>query len=395
MTFLRTRRTGPDTSAHPNTGLQPAGQEDGSDADQQPGAKDGGQMSWLNRRTTGPGMAELGTRLTTKAFFVLILAGVICGPVALILASHTQPVVAPAVASSAAPQTNPADSLAAGSTATEVVRTWLSADQADLSNLAALVQVDVSQADLPEKTPTPPAWAQVDTVTRPDSNSGLWVVNVLAGGGAAGKEAAYRVLVRQDDTGFSALSLPARVGLPAPAGDLPDEDAGYTLDTTSTAAVTVAGFANALLTGSADSVSRWTSPGSSFPATGAVCRSTNLDALLGPETAPAPTPAGGDQVSVLATIRCTQGTRGAVAAMQYPLVLKARAGRWEVFAYAQTPPGTIPLTPTAAADPSTSTGPSSQPAADSGPPSPQATTHPPANPPASSTTASATPSGGR
>lgn len=312
------------------------------------------RLAGLRRRTTGPGVGEFAVRSTARLFLLIVLAGIVCGPLALILSSRPRHAAAATAADSTAPAVDLAGRTAAGSTATTMVRVWLSAGQADLSNLAGLVQVDISQADLPVKRPVPPTWVQVGQVARPGGDSGLWVVTVLAGGGgAAGSESAYRVLVREDGPGFTALTLPARVGLPLPAGPLPDEDSGSALDTSGTVATTVAGFTDALLTGSADSLSRWTSPGSSFTSTGHVCATTRLAGLLGPQASPAPNPADGDEESVLATVSCTLKNTGTVEAMQYPLVLKARAGRWEVLAYAQTPPGT----PAAAASSTEQSGP--------------------------------------
>lgn len=362
-------------SRHPRTGSRFPGPPSVEDPDSSPGHAEvpagsvpptGPQvhhrLSGLGRRTRGPGVGEFAVRSTARLFLLLVLAGVVCGPLALILSGrHRDTAAAATVGYSTAPTVDLAGPTAAGSTAVRMVRVWLSASQADLSNLAGLVQVDISQADLPVKRPAPPTWVQVGQVARPGGDTRLWVVTVLAGGGGvAGTESAYRVLVREDGPGFTALTLPARVGLPAAAGALPDEDSGSALDTSGTVAVTVAGFTDALLTGSTDSVSRWTSPGSSFAGTGHVCETTRLDGLLGPQANTVPDPADGDQESVLATVGCTLRTTGSVVALQYPLVLKARAGRWEVLAYAQTPPGT----PAAAVAGATSAEPSGPPAAD-------------------------------
>ena len=296
----------------------------------------------LRQRTRGPGAHEFATRSSTRAFLVLIVLGVLSGPAALLLSSRTPPAPTAAPAATTGTVTDPADTITAGSTAATLVRAWLSAGQQDLSSLAALTQLDVSQVDLPARRPTPPSWVQISSVTRPATPGGLWTAVVLAGGGEAGTSSAWRVLIHQDQTGFSAVSLPARIGTPTAAGQLPGLDGTTQLDPAGTLGITVSGFAGALLTGSADAVARWTSPAATFTPTGRVCAATTLAGLLGPQEVP-DVPADGDRVAVLATIQCTPtGAAGPTQAMQYPLVLTARSGRWEVSAYADVLPGSTP-----------------------------------------------------
>lgn len=314
------------------------------------------RWGWLKGRRSAPGVDRFATSTGTRLVAVLIFIGIGCGPVALWSAAtaSNQPVTQPVV--SATSGIDDRAETRAGEAATALVRTWLSASSVDADTLAGMVQVNPGPINLPDKSPVPPTWVDVADVEQADA--GMWRVTVTAGGGAAGQIAAFAVLVTASDAGASAVALPARV--PLPAGFVrPDiSDAAAGMPVSGPIAQTVSGFLTALLAaGPGDQLSRWTSPTSTIRPVGSVCDAVTLSQLLGPQDPPAH-PADNTEISVMATASCkthTHTSQDLTEIEQYPLVLRARAGRWEVDRYTTSAPGAPVSNPTPQATSNAST----------------------------------------
>lgn len=316
--------------------------EPSSDLDED-GQSRPGRWAWLRGRRTAPGVEQFVTSTGTRMVAALIFVGIACGPLALLWqAASGARTVAPTAVQSTGP--DPRAAIRAGAAATALVQTWLIASVDDADRLAAMVQVDPGQIDLPTKRPTPPDWVAVADAepVGPD----LWRITVTAAGGTAGPSATFAVLVTATDAGAAPVALPARIQSPAEYVSEGLTDAATGMAATGPVADTVTGFLNALVVTTDDQLARWVSPDSQLRPVGPVCDSVKLTQLLGPDGLPEQ-PADGSQISILATASCSTGH--STQTQQYPLILKARAGRWEVDRYATTAPGQ-PVNPTTPSD---------------------------------------------
>ena len=329
------------------------------DPDTRTGPGAGGWRRWWNRirhRADRAGVRQFATPASTRVFLLLLVVGLLCGPTALLLAGtsgRNEPV--PAVASTSGESDR--DVLRAGTAASDLVRVWLSAAEADAAAVKAVMGRDPGQISLPAHRPAPPAWVAVKDAQQ--SEPGEWTVTVAAASGATGASAVYTVLVAVDDRQAAALTLPARISTtPLTSADVQLS----VLSSSDPAAVTVTGFLRSLLTGS-DDLSRWLAPDSPIRPVGHPCRAIRVDRI---ETAQAADIAATGR-DVLATATCQTSPDGAdLHGMQYPLTLQLRDGRWEIVHYATSLPGMAnPATPTGASsttpaptDPSSSPGPS-------------------------------------
>lgn len=306
------------------------------------------------------GVGGFTTSASTRLFLVAILGAVVAGPVALLSHLSRPPQVAPAVSAAAPAVADVGQASRASSTATRLVRVWLSAGVQDRDRVADLVMVPPQSVQLPAVRPKPPTWLEVAAVDQ--TAVGEWRVLVQAGGGLAGPAATYLVLVQVNDTGAAAVSLPARVTATAPPTAAPPNLA--TIRLRHPAADAVSGFTTSLLTADLK-LSRWVSPDSTLQPGPKACQAVTLTQVLS-NTAD-PEPADGTELTVLATVTCTvtkaTATRPVVAQpLQYPLVLRARDGRWEVVRYAES--ALRPANPTtrpSAAAPQLTTTPTSSP----------------------------------
>lgn len=282
------------------------------------------------------GVGGFTTSASTRLFLVAILGAVVAGPVALLSDLSRPPQVAPAVVAAAPAVAEVGPASRASSAATRLVRVWLSAGVQDRDRVADLVMVPPQSLQLPAVRPKPPTWLEAAAVDQ--TAVGEWRVLVRAGGGLAGPASTYLVLVQVNETSAAAVSLPARVTAAAPpTAAAPDL---MTVRLRHPAADAVSGFTTSLLTGDLE-LSRWVSPDSTLQPGAKACQAVTLTQVLS-NTAD-PEPADGTELTVLATLNCTitkaTATRPAVAQpLQYPLVLRARDGRWEVVRYADSPP---------------------------------------------------------
>ena len=306
---------------------------------------------------------QYGSLLGTKAFLLLIVAGVLAGPAALAwtIAAAQQPApVASAGPAQGGGEDGRSRTEVAGA-ATNLVSMWLSASQADAETLTDMVAYPPAQLALPRRRPAPPTMVTVlDAV---QTSPTVWDVLVAARGGQAGAGAEYRVGVATSDRGASVLTMPGQV----PAATEPDRSAAADLEVVANghpAAQTVNGFARALLSDSGD-LSRWLVPGSALtPVTPKVCQQIRT-AVSAPTNLPA-VPRDGEAATVLTGLTCrTSASTGRT--FQYTLTLRGRDGRWEVASY--TSGVTSPVTPAGSATspaPTTSAGPTSPTAPTSG-----------------------------
>lgn len=293
---------------------------------------------------------QYGSLLGTKTFLILIVAGVLAGPVALgwTFATAQRPAAAaPADPAQGGGEDGRSRTEVVGA-ATTLVSMWLSASQADAEALAGSVVFPPAQLTLPRKRPAPPTLVAVlDAV---QTSPTVWDVLVTARGGQAGAGAAYRVAVATSDSGASALTMPGQVPMPTGPNSGVSADL-QTVASTHPAAQTVNGFAQALLSNSGD-LSRWLVPGSALtPVTPKVCQQTQTT-VSAPTGLPA-VPGNGEAATVVADLTCrTSASTGRT--FSYALILRGRDGRWEVDSYtsAVTPPDTP-------AGPSTNSGPTS------------------------------------
>lgn len=302
------------------------------------------RFGWLKGRSKTPGVGEVVTSVTTRIVAFVLVCGCLAGPAALIWAAVGRS--PQAVVQAAASDDQRAPQRAAAS-AQSLVRVWLSSGTEDADQLASMVQVPPADIRLPKEPPTPPAW--VDIASIDPSGQGEWRITITAGGGLAGEASAYAVLVTATPDGASPVSLPAQVPMP-PRGDRPEiteaVSQAASLPVTGNLSDTVAGFLSAMLTStSTEQLARWTSPQSTIVGVGVICSKAQLQQILGPQDPPE-NPADGVEISVLASVSCTQKA-GSVQSQQYPLILRGRAGRWEVDRYSSTPPGTNPSTASA------------------------------------------------
>lgn len=295
---------------------------------------------------------QYGSLVGTKAFLVLIMAGVLAGPAALAWTIATAQQASPVVTAdrTGGLGEDPRSRVEAVGAATNLVSLWLSAGEADSTALAGLVANPPVQLVLPRQRPTPPTMVTVlDAV---QTSPTVWNVIVAARGGQAGAGAAYRVPVVTTDHGAAALTMPGQV--PVPTGPAVSLAAGVeALANSHPAAETVNGFARALLSNSGD-LSRWLAPGSALtPVTPGVCQQIQTS-VSSPTDLPE-VPRNGEEAAVLTDLTCwTSGS--ARRTFQYTLTLSGRDGRWEVVSYASavTPPAatagssanSVPTTPT-------------------------------------------------
>lgn len=303
---------------------------------------------------------QYGSLLGTKAFLVLIVAGVLAGPVALawtIATAQQSTAVASADPAQGGGEDGRSRTEVVGA-ATNLVSMWLSASQADADALAGMVANPPAQLTLPKRRPAPPTMVTVlDAVQTSPTD---WDVLVAARGGQAGAGSAYRVAVSTSDRGASVLTVPGQV----PLATGPDSSAAADLEIVASshpAAQTVNGFARALLSNSGD-LSRWLVPGSALtPVTPKVCQ--QIRTAVSAHTSLPAVPHNGEAATVLTDLTCRISANTG-RTFQYTLSLRGRDGRWEVDSYTSavttpvTPAGSNPSPdPTAPARPTSPTAP--------------------------------------
>lgn len=291
-----------------------------------------------------------GAALATKACTGLLWTGLICGPLALLLAAGAAfSSTAPAVRELAPVVDRSGEQAAASEFAGRVVTLWLTSVRGQEAQLALVLPgVPVT---LPELAWTVGAPSTADVQRQPD---GTWlVVTAVPVGASAGPAQPglavtaatapppvryFALPVRLEPDGLVALTLPTPVPAPAVAPTAVRLDYRYRAAQNDPLATSAQEFLDALLTGAGD-VTRYVSPGTLFtpisppPYTAVAVTDVATDQEL---PAGAAIPADGSRLRALVNATATDAP-GQQTAMQYPLTLTVRGGRWEVTAIDPAP----------------------------------------------------------
>lgn len=273
-----------------------------------------------------------------------LVAAIVCGPVALVMGSCGGGEPAPrAVVSS--PIVNLDQQARAQDFAQQFVVTWLQAGRDDEKVLAGYVDTDaLALPNEPAFVATDPRSAGFEELRTSGGQSGAveqplflptYVATVSVSvrpvkGDEVPVRRYYQVPVIFIGDNMRATNAPSPVAGPVKA---PKVQLGYrdqvSLD--STLGASVSQFLTALLAGQGD-LTRYTTPGMKIRAVSpAPYSSVELANLVTSEDLGdgLDAPAEGRTVRALVTANAIDGAGGAVT-VQYPLTLKARAGRWEI-----------------------------------------------------------------
>ena len=314
-------------------------------ADKKPTEKATGGRSWRRGREKSSSDAHQwtnGSNLGARAMTVAMVAAIMCAPVALVMeVTKADPVVNSTASGYDERMMNRRD--VAAESARQTVRAWLSATDADLKGIAALVPgLDPNSVNFPEKA------SQVGDVHVTQvlpSGPGVWTATVSADVTAEGSKTAahryFRIPVAVSGSltpSAQPLMLPAEV--PGPGRRVPNVRTSYPnqVSQTDPAYGMTAQFLNALLTGK-DNISLYERPGTSIAAiTNAPWKSVRITRLdVDDSRALNQVRVDGTKVHVLATVAMSaqEPKAGAVAVTSessatYALTLTSRAGRWEI-----------------------------------------------------------------
>jgi hypothetical protein len=300
-----------------------------------------------------------GRELSGRAITVLLIAAIICGPVALLwqVSRPESVVAAPDVVSAALP----ASQQAAGDYALAYVAAWLGASRDNTTELKRYVDV----GSVREISETPWEYRDLAIVSlEPADDSSLVTVVIAANvkeltpddeGGSANEwpRRYFQVVVNATAAGqLNVVGLPAPVAPQAQAKEPVVLEYATTIDNGSPVVDSVLAFLNAYLAGSGD-ITRVSTPGTNFvaltPAPYVLVELIDLRANLEPDE----TPGDGDEVRVLVTATLANVYDQRLTA-NYTLTLTARDDRWEISSIDLTPQeapasaGTTPNTPTPA-----------------------------------------------
>ena len=281
--------------------------------------------SWTNGR-------QLGARAVTA----LLAAAILCGPLALVVATGNanRPLTAAASTGSVALTT---DQQAAGAFAVGYVSSWLRATRDEPGDLPAYIDVTAVRGltDTPWEFRDETLVSVAPVAGSQDMVSVVVAANVkqlaVTAEGDSTAEAwprrYFQVAVMETAGSLRTIGLPAPIAGPAEA---PTAQLVYSVDVNGSdpAFDAVFAFLGAYLAESGD-VSRYTTPGSAIVAIApAPYVQVELTDVIG-DSAPASAPADGDTLRVLATATLTNALGQQVTAT-YALTLTARADRWEV-----------------------------------------------------------------
>lgn len=319
-------------------------------ATKEPRAKTAARLPWLRRQTEEPqdagrsvarthswtNGAVLSTRITTSAVVLCLAAG----PAGLIW-NAVQDSAQPAAASTGPDAGAQKSSQRAGAFAEQFVLAWLRSTRDSKDDLKLFTRFPVD--GLPEKA-APVADPVVSSVE--GGPGGLYSVVV----GVRVQETSptakdpvalvwqqrfFRVAVASSDTGVTAATLPAQIAAPSQAPAAPQLAYDQNVGTVGPLPEAVRAFLGAYLTGQGE-LGRYLSPGSQLsPVTPAPYKTVTLQGVASVKEVPAQAQ-DGEQINVIATATLADSS-GQARVSDYPLTLKARAGRWEVSAMPAIP----------------------------------------------------------
>ena len=275
----------------------------------------------------------MGSQLASVATSALLWLAIALSPVGFAVAmwavSHPASVV-PASGLSAESQ---AEQLVAGEFATRTITVWLG---------AARGQEDLVHALLPGSSALPLPLVGMDAadampVAYSRSGDGVWSVTVAVTVTDARMVSRRFFVLPVKVTGSlaTAVAMPAEVPSTAVAAAAPELDYSVTVRPGSPVGATVAEFLAAYLTGVGD-VSRVVTPKVPIVAVQPAPFSAVQISAIAAHSEVSVKPADGTCVDVLVTAVASVGDRQQIT-VQYPLVLAARAGRWEVAQVRQSP----------------------------------------------------------
>ena len=330
--------------------------------------------------------------LLARGLVYVLVAAIVCGPLALLYVVTHQPEPPPAAVASDSPDRD-ARRAAAQEVAVQWTRAFLSTPAAQADQLAAYWSGPLT---------LPSTAAAVSDATALDSAAtapGVWTVTVALDVTPAGGVRQRRYFqtpiavaggIHQAQA--TPMTVPAEISGPGPAAQ-PALAYPVAVSSTGAAGVTVHGFLTAFLAGTGD-LTRWSAPGlAAVPVTPPPCADVLVAQLQASEDAAGLStglPADGTTVHLLATVTtrlppAIDGQADAFRTGQYLLAVTARAGRWEVSA--------IDNTPVVSAGSSAAAAPSAPSPVDATAPTPAPTTQPPAltSPPATTPAGSTSP----
>lgn len=287
--------------------------------------------SWTNGR-------DLSAKLTTGA----LVAAIVCGPLALVVAfagTSTQP--ASVADSTGSALTTTEQSTGAYSLA--YVAAWLSATKEDPGQLADYIGLE----SIPEISDVPWAYRNIAVASTLPAEAGHLVTVVVSanvkelGVEGQGKTTTdvwprryFQVTVKAADTNMRVLGLPSPIAGPA-QGEPANLDYSQSLPLSDATADAVSAFLGAYLAESGE-IARYISPDSEItaivPAPYVAVDLVDVRADVAPSTSPA----DGETVAVLVTAALSSAVDQKLTAT-YALSLTARAGRWEVAAIEAAP----------------------------------------------------------
>lgn len=261
------------------------------------------------------------------------------------------------------------DAIAAAGWATSYLTAWLSAGEGDQDTLRRFTGADVDLGGIdPDSARADAVWPLSTTRTP----SGAWSVLLAArlhwlpaGKPRDGGMHYFRVAVRVSGSSCTTLGTPIEVTAPSAPTPPPLGYSETDVADDGPLGDTVTEFLSSYLTGRGD-VTRYSSPGTRFtpvvPPPATAVELTRLDRTELPgddEDEEERVPADGTRVHVFATVTVT-GDAKLRLLPSYPLLLTARAGRWEVSAIEPAPltePAAPSTSPTPAAPTTSGTTP--------------------------------------
>lgn len=272
--------------------------------------------------------AHWATKLTTAG----VIACLAAGPVALFAVMLQPGTGAPAAAIVKDPGTSP-DAQRAGAFGQQYVLAWLRASRSDNQALKQFVPFAVD--GLPD-SPLPVADPVLSSVEPGTDGVYSVVIGVrIQEPNTKAKDPAslwqrrfFRVAVASTGAGLTAGTLPAQVAAPAQAEAFPGLAYQQNVGTAGAVADSAKAFLDAYLTGQGE-LGRYLSPGVQMDAVSpAPYKTLALQNVVANAEVPT-TIHDGDRLDIIATVNLTE-LNGQGRTSDYPLTLKARAGRWEV-----------------------------------------------------------------
>lgn len=280
-----------------------------------------------------------GAHWTTKLTTAGVIACLAAGPVALAVGMLQPGTSAPASVVAKEAGSSP-DAQRAGAFGLQYVLAWLRSTRTDNQALKQFVPFSID--GLPD-TPLPVADPVVSSVE--PGTDGIYSVVIgvrIQEPNTKAKDPAtlwqrrfFRVAVTSTGAGLSAGTLPAQVAAPTQAPAFPGLAYQQNVGVSGSVADAAKAFLDAYLTGQGE-LGRYLSPGVQMEAVSpAPYKTLALQNVVA--TAEVPTTIhDGDRLDIIATVNLTE-LNGQGRTSDYPLTIKARAGRWEVTAMPPLP----------------------------------------------------------